>query len=75
MRLSLVALLSCLMLAGCVTVEGQATTRFSNEFKCPEDSVTVEDIGGNGYRATGCGESATYVCRRTNGNEVTCIRQ
>jgi len=55
------------LLAGCTS---RLRVRAANEFGCPESQVTVEGIGAGGYRATGCGQSAVYVCGRDG-----CMRQ
>lgn len=56
-----------MMLAACAS--GTVRTRAANEFGCPRGDVRVEGIGGGAWRASGCGQSAIYVC------EGVCIRQ
>lgn len=48
--------------------------RAATEFECPEDSVTLDDIGGGAVRAEGCGKSAIYVCARDSGGIRQCAR-
>ena len=51
-----------LELAGCKSTTGKLATRFANEHGCSQDRVTVVESGGYVYRASGCGQSAEYVC-------------
>ena len=49
--------------------------RYAREYNCPRSQVTVADLGGEAYRATGCGQSATYSCQIAVGfwsNEIVC---
>jgi hypothetical protein len=49
-------------------------TRAVNEFSCPAEKVTVEELGGTSYRAKGCGQTATYTCMGGNvGNPYDAI--
>lgn len=67
--------------AGCATMEGTVRERAATEYRCHPDRVTVEDLGGNGFRANACGREAMYVCERqrsywsASGSEVTCRRE
>ncbi len=53
-------------------------TRAANEFSCPVDSVVVQELAANAYRADACGTTATYSCLGGNfGNPfpATCQRE
>lgn len=66
------ALVGCvLMMAGGCT--NAAVVRFSNEYRCPQNAVQVEDLGAASYRVTGCGRSATYVCRSVQYQGAICV--
>lgn len=54
------SLLAVCMLGACGP--HAAVARFSREFRCPVDQVSIEDLGARSYRVTGCYRSATYVC-------------
>lgn len=54
--------LALLSLAGCITPQGTAKVRAANDFGCPEDGISIAEIGGTSYRASGCGKSAVYNC-------------
>lgn len=69
--LSLVAL----FLGACVTMQGVAQTRAANDLRCPEDKIVVENIGGSSFRATGCGQEATYNCIQSSQNSLACVRE
>jgi hypothetical protein len=45
----------------CTLITGPRTarTRAANDFACAEESVAVTNIGGESYRAAGCGKQAT----------------
>ncbi|MDW8281532.1 MAG: hypothetical protein RMK29_07465 [Myxococcales bacterium] len=47
---------------GCFLRPGTVASRFAGEFVCPEDRVTVEKLGGDRFRATGCNRRAIYRC-------------
>ena len=52
------------VLGGCGLMSSDAArVQFAQEFHCPEERVTLEEVGGAAFRASGCGESAVYVCR------------
>lgn len=53
-----------LFVSGCgaLILEGRVRNRASYDIRCSSEDITVSDIGGRAWRATGCGRSATYVC-------------
>ncbi len=55
----LIAALGC---AGCVSTTSRIQSRFAAEHGCPEAQVSVSVDDATHYRATGCGDSAVYVC-------------
>ena len=61
--------------SACVTMESTARTRAANDLSCPEDSVAVRNIGGTSFRATGCGQEATYNCVQSSQNTLACVRE
>jgi hypothetical protein len=60
---------------GCVTMEGIAKTRAANDLRCGEEQIVVTNIGGTSYRATGCGQEATYNCIQSSQNTLACVRE
>jgi len=74
----LAALLACVA-SGCVTATGIVRERAANEFSCDEENIEVYSIGGNTYRAIGCGKDATYTCSKAiegadlAGNSIPCV--
>ena len=63
-------------LVGCTTQTGAVEARAASDFGCDEWKIEVEDVGGNAYRAKGCGRSATYVCVGGGGyGSPTCIKE
>lgn len=46
--------------------------RFSAEFNCPSDSVSVGALGAGAFRARGCGRDVTYVCVTNGWGESLC---
>jgi len=50
-------------LGGCAPdAADQVRVRAANDFRCNDDKVSVKDIGGEAYRADGCGQSRVYDC-------------
>ena len=49
-------------LVACITPQGTTKTRAANDFQCPESQVLVTNIGGNSFKAEGCGKTANYNC-------------
>ncbi len=68
-------LVLALATGACVTMSGVAQTRAANDLKCPEDQITVANIGGSSFRATGCGQEATYNCVQSSQNTLACVRE
>ena len=60
---------------GCVTMAGIAKTRASNDLRCSEDQIVVANIGGSSYRASGCGQEATYNCIQSSESTLACVRE
>lgn len=50
------------VIVGCHSTSSSIRSRFATEKECPESRVDVTTSGGTQYRASGCGQSATYVC-------------
>jgi len=50
--------------AACTTpaAVNMAQQRLAKEANCPARDVTVTELAGYGYRASGCGHAATYIC-------------
>ncbi len=63
MRPSTHWLLGLVLVVGCTTTTSRLRTRFSKEHGCPESETRVVESGGTAYVATGCGQSAEYVCQ------------
>ena len=59
----------------CVTMAGVAQTRAANDLKCPEDQIAIANIGGSSFRATGCGQEATYNCVQSSQSTLACVRE
>lgn len=71
----LLVVAAVLATVGCVTMETTAHTRAVNDLRCGEDQVVVKNIGGSSYRATGCGQEATYNCGQSTGSTFVCQRE
>jgi hypothetical protein len=50
------------VLVGCNSTTASIRSRFATETGCSESQVEVTTSGGTQYRASGCGQSAAYVC-------------
>jgi hypothetical protein len=69
--------------SGCLFGQGASpqtvvSKRSPGDLSCPADKVTVENIGGTSFRATGCGMTASYTCMGGNaGNpyDAMCTRE
>ncbi|EMJ93891.1 hypothetical protein [Leptospira alstonii] len=49
---------------------GVARDRFVHSTQCPEDKVSVKNIGGGAFEAEGCGKKQTYVCIEAQWNTI-----
>jgi hypothetical protein len=47
---------------GCADAEEDVRIRAANDFSCNPDKITIQDIGGDAFRAKGCGNSRVYDC-------------
>jgi hypothetical protein len=61
--------------SACVTMAGVAQTRAANDLRCPQDQIVVTNIGGSSFRATGCGQEATYNCVQSSQSTLACVRE
>lgn len=67
--------------ASCATMAGTVRDRAAADYHCEPDSITVEELPGNAYHATGCGREATYSCQTSRsmtgmwGQETSCQRE
>jgi hypothetical protein len=77
-RASFVIILATVSSTGCLMgVERVALTRASSDFNCDESLVTLKEIGGTSYKASGCRKTQIYNCAvsdRSAGDYV-CIPQ
>ena len=73
LRFSLVALE--LGIAACASgaMSTAARNALAASSNCPVDRVTVEDLGGSRYRASGCEKTETYICRTPGQTVVSCL--
>jgi len=78
-RTTLAVCLALPLAASCYSFNAPATvrTRHSIETHCPDDQVTVQDVGNDRFRAIGCGQRATYACfpRSAGSEEWDCRRE
>ncbi|HEX7671404.1 MAG TPA: hypothetical protein VF395_17545 [Polyangiaceae bacterium] len=54
------------VVVGCNSTTSSIRSRFATERACPESQVDVTTSGGTQYRASGCGQSAAYVCEHAS---------
>ncbi len=73
LRFSLVAL--GLGIAACASgaMSSAARNALATSSNCPPDRVTVEDLGGSRYRASGCEKTETYRCMIPGHTVVSCL--
>ncbi|MGZ6028402.1 MAG: hypothetical protein ACXWK5_03195 [Myxococcaceae bacterium] len=73
LRFSLVAL--GLGIAACASgaMSSAARNALAASSNCPVDRVTVEDLGGSRYRASGCEKTETYRCMTPGQTVVSCL--
>lgn len=74
----LVGLLLLVPLTACEHGESAliARERFARQYRCPEDTVQVEDLTGESYRTRGCGRSAIYSCTSNAGSiSIRCVQE
>ncbi|HEY3357742.1 MAG TPA: hypothetical protein VGQ83_31100 [Polyangia bacterium] len=57
-----VAVTGFFLLSGCATMAGTVQARAAVDFGCNESAVQVAELPGNAFRATGCGQEASYSC-------------
>ena len=74
-RVLLSVVLSGLFCVGCGASSSEVVrTRHAREWRCPEASVQVEELGGGAWRADGCDHTATYYCEVNGaGMDNNCI--
>jgi hypothetical protein len=58
----------------CIDADKVVQERMSADTNCPGASIAVSELPGNGYRAVGCGLTATFVCTGGTGG-VTCAKE
>jgi hypothetical protein len=73
LRFALVAL--GLSIAACASgaMSTAARNALAASSNCPAERVTVEDLGGSRYRASGCDKTETYVCMTPGHTVVSCL--
>jgi hypothetical protein len=67
------ALSLLLSASGCTGYASTVRARAASDFGCSESEITVDDIPGSTYRATGCGQTNEYTCMMGHG-DVVCVR-
>jgi hypothetical protein len=65
----------CATLVGCSTYTGVVRERSSYDLKCPQDQISVKEIGGSTYAAEGCGANMTYTCVQSDALTKTCWKE
>jgi len=59
-------LLGWVACAGCVRVaETTVREQAAEDFACMDYALSVEEVGPEVYRASGCGQELIYACRAT----------
>jgi hypothetical protein len=60
--------LSCWAALGCTTTatHGGIRAESAKRWNCPESAISVDNESPNVVRASGCGQSAIYVCKGGN---------
>ena len=71
----LLVVAAVLATVGCATMETTAHTRAVNDLRCAQDQVVIKNIGGSSFRATGCGQEATYNCGQSSTDTFVCQRE
>jgi hypothetical protein len=66
--------LLALAMSGCITIEGTVKDRMSVDTGCAPDAIAVTPLPGSAYRATGCGQVATYVCTNPHSG-IACTKE
>lgn len=64
-----------MILTGCFSAQGTVEARAAYDFNCPEDDVTVTNVSGTTYAASGCGRKALYVCNQDDSmtDDIACV--
>lgn len=75
MSAGLAAIWLALTFTGCALRERRTIEAASSVFSCPENTVTVTDLGENQYRAVGCGKQDVFLCDYVTENEYTAAQR
>jgi hypothetical protein len=67
--------LVALAMSGCITIKDTVKDRMSIDTGCAPDAIAVTTLPGSAYRATGCGQVATFVCTETAHSPVACTKE
>jgi hypothetical protein len=65
----------CATLFGCSGYASVVRERSSYDLKCPQDQISVKEIGGSTYAAEGCGANMTYTCIQSDALTKTCWKE
>ncbi len=52
--------------------QGQLLFQAAHDLACEPEAIETRRIAGGYYGARGCGQEATYNCRRDNSNQLNC---